>query len=81
MMRGFQVCGYWNVYKYQPSSISGNDPLFIVDGVPVDKIEYFTGQVKSIEVLKGVDAAIYGTRSANGVLIIKLISAEDRNKK
>jgi TonB-dependent starch-binding outer membrane protein SusC len=66
-----------------PSSIGGNDdPLFIVDGVPVDKIENISpGQVKSIEVLKGADAAIYGTRSANGVLIIKLISAEDRIKK
>ena len=66
-----------------PSSIGGNDdPLFIVDGVPVDKIENISpAQVKSIEVLKGADAAIYGTRSANGVLIIKLISAEDRLRK
>ena len=65
-----------------PSSIGGNDdPLFVVDGIPVDKIDNISpGQVSSIEVLKGADAAIYGTRSANGVLIIKLISAEDRSK-
>ncbi|MFZ0281178.1 MAG: TonB-dependent receptor plug domain-containing protein [Bacteroidales bacterium] len=65
-----------------PSSIGGNDdPLFIVDGIPVDKIDNISpAQVRSIEVLKGADTAIYGTRSANGVLIIKLISAGDRSK-
>lgn len=65
-----------------PSSIGRNDdPLFIVDGIPVDKTDNKPpDQVRSIEILKGADAAIYVTRSANGVLIIKLISPEDRSK-
>jgi TonB-dependent starch-binding outer membrane protein SusC len=48
-------------------------PLFIVDGVTVETIDYiFPQMVKSIEVLKGASAAIYGSRGANGVLIISL---------
>ena len=63
-----------------PSSISGNDePLFIVDGVPVERIDNISpGQVKSIEILKDASASIYGSRGANGVLVISLISAEDK---
>jgi TonB-dependent SusC/RagA subfamily outer membrane receptor len=32
-------------------------------------------EVKSISVLKGASAAIYGTRGANGVILITLIGA------
>ncbi|MCB8999179.1 MAG: TonB-dependent receptor plug domain-containing protein [Bacteroidales bacterium] len=56
------------------SSYYGNtDPLFLVDGMPVDA-EYALGMnpmdVERIEVLKGNDAAIYGSRAANGVIAI-----------
>lgn len=66
-----------------PSSFNGNDdPLFIVDGVPVEKIDYISpGEVRSIEVLKGAPASIYGTRGANGVLVINLINVKDNIKK
>jgi TonB-dependent SusC/RagA subfamily outer membrane receptor len=62
-----------------PSSFNGNDdPLFIVDGVEVTKIDDISpNQIKSIEVLKGSDAAIYGTRGGNGVLVIRLLSGKD----
>lgn len=65
-----------------PSSLGGNDdPLFIVDGLPVDKIDNISpGQIKSIEILKDASASIYGTRGANGVLVIKLISGQDKLK-
>jgi len=63
-----------------PSSIGGNDePLFVVDGVPVESIDNISpGQVKSIEILKDASASIYGSRGANGVLVISLMSAEDK---
>ena len=47
------------------------EPLFVVDGVIVNSIEDIAPEtVKSIEVLKGPDAAVYGTRGSNGVIII-----------
>ena len=58
-----------------------NDPLFIIDGVPVDK-EGISGMrnplntinpndIESITVLKDASAtAIYGSRASNGVIII-----------
>jgi TonB-dependent SusC/RagA subfamily outer membrane receptor len=53
-----------------------NEPLFVVDGVPVSSIAEIPPQmVKSIEVLKGSSAAIYGSRGANGVILFELIDA------
>jgi TonB-dependent starch-binding outer membrane protein SusC len=55
------------------SSISaGNDPLYIVDGIPVTDISAFNpGDIESISVLKDAgSASIYGTRAANGVVVI-----------
>lgn len=50
------------------------DPLYIVDGVPMtgQGMDYLnTSDIESIEVLKDASAsAIYGTRGANGVIII-----------
>jgi TonB-dependent SusC/RagA subfamily outer membrane receptor len=46
-------------------------PLVIVDGVPVDGVESISpSTVKSIEVLKGTAAAIYGSRGYGGVILI-----------
>ena len=50
------------------------DPLFIIDGLPMEKegLDFLNpADVESIEVLKdAASAAIYGTRGANGVVII-----------
>lgn len=54
----------------------GNDPLFIVDGVIVSSIDNISPQmVKSISVLKGPEASIYGTRGAGGVILITLVGS------
>jgi TonB-dependent SusC/RagA subfamily outer membrane receptor len=46
-------------------------PLFVVDDVIVNSIDnILPAMVKSIEVLKGSGAAIYGSRGANGVILI-----------
>ncbi|RXG32268.1 SusC/RagA family TonB-linked outer membrane protein [Leeuwenhoekiella marinoflava] len=49
-----------------------NQPLFIVDGFPVNTISNIPGnQIKSIDVLKDASStAIYGSRGANGVVIV-----------
>ncbi|HEY3404006.1 MAG TPA: TonB-dependent receptor [Ohtaekwangia sp.] len=49
-----------------------NTPLFIVDGFPVSSIaDISPSDIKSIDVLKDASStAIYGSRGANGVIII-----------
>ena len=55
------------------STIQGGvDPLYVVDGAPVDNIDGINpNDIQSMEILKdAASAAIYGSRSANGVIII-----------
>jgi TonB-dependent SusC/RagA subfamily outer membrane receptor len=54
------------------SSINGNAPLYIVDGMPVASIAGISpDSIGEISVLKDAAAtAIYGARAANGVVII-----------
>ncbi len=50
-------------------------PLFIVDGNYANTISHISPiTVKSVEVLKGSSASIYGVRGANGVIIINTIT-------
>ena len=52
---------------------SGNDPLYIVDGIPTaDALKILTpGDIENISVLKDASsAAIYGSRANNGVVLI-----------
>lgn len=53
-------------------SSGGSDPLFIVDGAEVSNIDNINPKdIASVEVLKdAASAAIYGSKSANGVIII-----------
>ncbi|MEX2569600.1 MAG: TonB-dependent receptor [Cyclobacteriaceae bacterium] len=55
------------------SITAGSEPLYVVDGVPIsgDLDNIAVGNIESIEVLKDAAAsAIYGSRGANGVVII-----------
>lgn len=49
-----------------------NDPLYVVDGVPVDNIRFLSpNDIESMQILKDASsAAIYGSRAANGVILI-----------
>lgn len=52
---------------------AGSDPLYIVDGVPMERgfANMNTNDIESIEVLKDASAAaIYGSRGSNGVVLI-----------
>jgi TonB-dependent SusC/RagA subfamily outer membrane receptor len=76
---GVQVSGTRVVIQGQSSFIGSTDPLFVVDGSIVNTIEGISPQtVKSIEILKGAAASIYGSRGANGVILITLISGPDK---
>jgi len=54
------------------SITQNNDPLYIVDGFPVDGIgDISPNDIESIDVLKDASStAIYGARGANGVIIV-----------
>jgi TonB-dependent SusC/RagA subfamily outer membrane receptor len=53
-------------------------PLFVVDGTYTSDISYIApSSVKSISVLKGTAAAIYGSRGFGGVIIIRTKSYDE----
>lgn len=59
-----------------------NSPLYIVDGFPVDNIsDIASSEIQSIDVLKDAfSTAIYGSRGANGVVIVTTKSGEKGRK-
>lgn len=72
---GVHVTKSGSSYKYVIRGLNSvnlsSDPLFIVDGVETMSIDYINPQdVQSVEVLKDASASIYGTRGANGVILI-----------
>lgn len=70
-VNGVQVSG--KVIRVSGTSTlnASGDPLFVVDGVIVSSIDDIAPEtVKSINVLKGPAATAYGTRGANGVILI-----------
>ena len=78
---GVQVIGQ-KIIIQGPSSINlSSDPLLVVDGITVTSIDDISPQnVKSIEVLKGAAASIYGSRGSNGVIMIYMKGAPERKK-
>ncbi|WDF57995.1 TonB-dependent receptor [Flavobacterium sp. KACC 22758] len=54
------------------NSLVGSSPLYVVDGVPVDNIDFLNPQdISRMDVLKDASsAAIYGSRGASGVIIV-----------
>jgi len=78
---GVHVAGNKITIQGASSFMLSTEPLFIVDGIEVGSIDNIVpGEVESIEVLKGSSASIYGSRGANGVILINLIGS-GRNKK
>lgn len=54
------------------SIMTNNDPLVLVDGIPMDMNQLDPNTIESVTVLKDAAAsAIYGARAANGVIVVK----------
>lgn len=88
------------IIRGESSLSSNNQPLYVVDGVPINnntytnlsgtpqEIDYGNGagelnadDIASMTVLKGANAAaLYGSRAANGVILITTKSGRDKNK-
>lgn len=58
----FQIRGF--------SSVNGNQPLILVDGVPGDITTLNPNDIASVTLLKDAAASIYGARAADGVVLI-----------
>ncbi len=64
----------------------GNDPLYVVDGFPVDgsiALDIDPNEIEDISILKGATAAaLYGLRASNGVILVstKRGKNNERNK-
>jgi TonB-linked SusC/RagA family outer membrane protein len=59
-----------------------NNPLYVVDGVPVDNLNFLSPMdIASMQILKDASsAAIYGSRAANGVILITTKQASGEAK-
>ena len=53
-------------------TVGNNDPLYVIDGIPAGGLNQINpADIESIEVLKDASAAaIYGSRAANGVILV-----------
>lgn len=70
---GVEVVGHSIMIRGASTATMSTEPLFVVDGTPVNSIDHIMPQeVKSINVLKGSAASIYGSRGTNGVILITL---------
>ncbi len=62
---------------------ASNDPLYVVDGVPTNNIDFLSANdIESMQIMKDASsAAIYGSRGANGVVMIttKATAPKDRS--
>lgn len=86
---GSQVGASSRIVVRGNASFAGNQPLFVVDGIPIDNTTTNLGgaggidygntaadidpqNIESLTVLKGASAAaLYGSRAANGVIMIE----------
>jgi len=69
VLRG--TTSYNNPNGVTTSSLSGNEPIYVVDGTITSASAVNMDDVESINVLKGPSAtALYGSRGANGAIII-----------
>jgi len=54
------------------SITASNDPLYVVDGIPMNEINFLSpNDIESMQILKDASGtAIYGSRASNGVVLI-----------
>jgi len=77
---GVQVSGKDIIIRGESSLLGSNAALIIVDGMEVGSAglsNIAPIDVKSIDILKGSSATIYGSRGAGGVVIITTKTAKD----
>lgn len=75
--------GRINIVRRGINAVLIESPLILVNNIPMNTATLETiptQEVKSIRVItKGSEAAVYGHRGMNGVILVKLKTAEDRS--
>ncbi|MGM9753306.1 MAG: SusC/RagA family TonB-linked outer membrane protein [Candidatus Cryptobacteroides sp.] len=63
-------------------TVNGSSPIYVVDGVIVDDINFLSpNDIASTEILKDASAtAIYGSRGANGVILVTTVKGGSDGK-
>ncbi|OJJ21894.1 hypothetical protein BKI52_14490 [marine bacterium AO1-C] len=63
-------------------TVNNSDPLYVVDGMPVEGMDFLNpNDIETISVLKdAASAAIYGSRAANGVVLITTKKGKNNQK-
>ncbi|MEN7546306.1 TonB-dependent receptor [Rapidithrix thailandica] len=61
-------------------TLNNSDPLVLVDGIEYPMDELNPDDIASISVLKDASAAIYGSRAANGVILVTTKKGNDRSQ-
>ncbi len=64
-------------------ALAGNRPLYVVDGVPVNSVNFLApGDIETVTILKDATAAaLYGARAAGGVVVFTTKSNMPDNQK
>lgn len=70
----------YNIQIRGQNSLSGGNPLFVVDGVVVGDINFLNPQdIENIDVLKdAASTAVFGSRGSNGVVIVTTKQGSNR---
>jgi TonB-linked SusC/RagA family outer membrane protein len=61
-------------------TLNNNDPLVLVDGIEYSMDELNPDDIATISVLKDASAAIYGSRAANGVILVTTKTGKGASK-
>lgn len=61
-------------------TLNNNDPLVLVDGIEYSMDELNPSDIESISVLKDASAAIYGSKAANGVILVTTKTGKGTSK-
>ncbi len=61
-------------------TLNNNDPLVLVDGIEYSMDELNPSDIESISVLKDASAAIYGSKAANGVILVTTKTGKGASK-
>lgn len=71
-----------NVRVRGVGTVNNSDPLYVVDGIPVEGMDFLNpNDIETISVLKdAASAAIYGSRAANGVVLITTKKGKNNQK-
>ncbi len=76
---GVSVVGKSITIRGPGSLRMSNEPLFVVNGTPVNSVDHIMpANVESVSVLRGAAANMYGSRGSNGVIVIQLKSGSKK---